>query len=447
MQVRHAKRGLAYQCMKCLPKMVIWELSRMKSHHYKEHWSADNFPHFCSLCTYRCHTLGELISHEACFGPHIDARRAAVLKNDFKGDPAYRKKGNRVRTFNQDLHDLDFVALSREQSARYWATRARTVPPTIRSSAPVTTPVQSLLVGQVSNPQQMAYARPVVPNSQMFSDQAVWSVPAQPRARQQPTASVSAPPLWQSQVPLPEFDFTEVPIMPILQSQQPMSVVTQSPEPSTRSPAHGIPLSYLESFLPIAVNSSPDVSVATQQPLPSTCTITSTAPPAAEESVNVLDQILFDGEEMFMESSPPPRSVITEETLEDSDRKVVTSEVELSNHATVLESLQTVTSTNSLLTQEVSSLSQEVKLNTAKNTTLSSDVSYLRGQIRQQERLLARQQSMLRSILNILQAQQRQKPKTFRNSARTRLRPYNLPQKRESSPKPAVRSIVKKKDC
>ena len=110
-----------------------------------------------------------------------------------------------------------------------------------------------------------------------------------------------------------------------------------------------------------------------------------------------------------MESSPP-RSVITEETHEDSNRKVVTSEVELSNHATVLETLQIVTSTNSLLTQEVFSLSQEVKLNTAKNTTLSSDVSYLRGQIRQQERLMARQQSMLRSILNILQAQQRQKP-------------------------------------
>ena len=98
-----------------------------------------------------------------------------------------------------------------------------TVPPAIRSSAPVMTPVQSPLVYQVSNPQQMAYGRPIVPNSQMFSDQAVWSVPAQPRARQQPTASVTAPPQWQPQVPLPVFDFTEVPAMPILQSQQPMS--------------------------------------------------------------------------------------------------------------------------------------------------------------------------------------------------------------------------------
>ena len=250
-------------------------------------------------------------------------------------------------------------------------------------------------MGQVSNPQQMAYVRPVVPNtsSQMFSDQAVWSVHAQPRARQQPTVSVTAPPQWQPQVPLPEFDFTEVPAMPILQSRQPLSVVTPPPEPSTMSPAHGISMSYLESFLPIAVNSSPAVSVAIEQPLPST--ITSTALPAVEDSVNVLDQIVFDGEEMFMESSPP-RSIITEETHEDSNRKVVTSEVELSNHAMVLETLQTVTSTNSLLTQEVSSLSQKVKLNTAKNTTLSSDVSYLRGQIRQQERLLARQQSMLR---------------------------------------------------
>ena len=243
--------------MKCLPKMVIWGLSRMKSHHYKEHWSADNFPHSCSLCTYRCHTLDELISHEASFGPHIDARRAAVLKNDFKGDPTYRKKGNRVRTFNQDLHDLDFVALSREQSVGYWATRAKTVPPAIRSSAPVMTPVQSPLVGQVSNPQQMAYDRPVVPNSQMFSDQAVWSVPAQSRARQQPTALATAPLQWQPQVPLPEFDFTEVPAMPILQSQQPMSVVTRPHEPSTMSPAHGIPLPYLASFLPLAVKSSP----------------------------------------------------------------------------------------------------------------------------------------------------------------------------------------------
>ena len=210
------------------------------------------------------------------------------------------------------------------------------------------------------------------------------------------------------------------------------------------SPAHGIPFPYLESFLPLAVKSSPAVNVAIQQPLPST--ITSTAPPAAEESVNVLDQILFDGEEMFMGSSPPPRSVITEETREDSNRKVVTSEVELSNYATMLETLQIVTNTNSLLTEEVSSLSQGVKLNTAKNTTLSSGVSYLRGQIRQQERLLARQQSMLRSILNIFQAQQMQKPKMLRNSARTRLRPYNLPQK-VNSPKPAVRSVVKKKDC
>ena len=167
---------------------VIWDLSRMKSHHYKEHWSADNFLHFCSLYTYRCHTLDELISHEASFGPHIDARRAAVLKNDFKGDPTYRKKGNRVRTFNHDLYDLDFVALSREQSARYWATMAKTVPPAIRSSAPVMTPVQSPLVGQVFSPQQMAYGRSVVPNSQIFSDQAVWSVPAQSRVRQQPTA-------------------------------------------------------------------------------------------------------------------------------------------------------------------------------------------------------------------------------------------------------------------
>ena len=58
------------------------------------------------------------------------------------------------------------------------------------------------------------------------------------------------------------------------------------------------------------------------------------------------------------------------------------SEVELSNHATVLETLRTVTSTNTLLTQEVSSLAQEVKLNTVKTTTLSTDVSYLRGQIR-----------------------------------------------------------------
>jgi hypothetical protein len=195
-------------------------------------------------------------------------------------------------------------------------------------------------------------------------------------------------------------------------------------------------LPYLESFLPLAVKSSPAVSVAIQQPLPNV--ITSTAPPAADESVNVLDQILFDGEEMFMGSSPPPRSVITEETQEDSNRKVATSEV--------LETLQIVTNTNSLLTEDVSSLSQGVKLNTAKNTTLSSGVSYPRGQIRQQERLLARQQTMLRSILNIFQAQQRQKPKMLRNSARTRLRPYNLPQK-ENSPKPAVISVVKKKDC
>jgi hypothetical protein len=105
------------------------------------------------------------------------------------------------------------------------------------------------------------------------------------------------------------------------------------------------------------------------QPLPNN--ITSTAPPAAEESVNVLDQILFEGKEMFMGSSPPPRSVITEETQEDSNRKVVTSEVELSNYAMVLETLQIVTNTNSLLTEEVSSLSQGVKLNTAKNTTFS----------------------------------------------------------------------------
>ena len=232
--------------------------------------------------------------------------------------------------------------------------------------------------------------------------------------------------------------------MPILRSQQPMSVVTRPPEPSTMSPAHRIPLPYLESFLPLAVKSSPAVNVAIQQPLPSI--ITSTAPPTAEESVNVLDQILFDGEEMFMGSSPPPRSVITEETQEDSNRKVATSEVELSNYATVLETLQIVTNTNSLLTEEVSSLSQGVKLNTTKNTTLSSGVSYPRGQIRQQERLLARQQTMLRSILNIFQAQQRQKPKMLRNSARTRLRPYNLPHK-ENSPKPAVISVVKKKDC
>jgi hypothetical protein len=131
----------------------------MKSHHYEEHWSADKFPHFCSLCTYRCHTLDELISHDAGFGPHIDARRAAVLKNDFKGDPAYRKKGNRVRTLSQDLHDLDFVALGREQSARYWATRSRTVPPAIRSSAPVMTPVQSPLVCQVDGVRQADSAK------------------------------------------------------------------------------------------------------------------------------------------------------------------------------------------------------------------------------------------------------------------------------------------------
>ena len=173
MQIKHAKRGLAYQCMECLAKMAIWELSRIKSHYYKEHWNADNFPHFCSLCTYICHTLDELISDEAKFGPYIDARRAAVLKNDFIGDPTYRKKGNRVRTFNQDLHDLDCVALNREQSARYWATRARTVLPAIRSSAPVMIHVRNPLMGQVSNPQQITYGRPVVPNSQMFSDQAV----------------------------------------------------------------------------------------------------------------------------------------------------------------------------------------------------------------------------------------------------------------------------------
>ena len=116
-----------------------------------------------------------------------------------------------------------------------------TVPPAIMSSAPVMTPVQNSLVGQVSNPLQMAYGRPIVPNSQMFSDQTVWSVPAQPRARQQPTASVTAPPQWQPQLPLPEFDFTEVPAIPILQSQRPMSVVTRPSEPSTMSPAHGIP--------------------------------------------------------------------------------------------------------------------------------------------------------------------------------------------------------------
>jgi hypothetical protein len=133
------------------------------------------------------------------------------------------------------------------------------------------------------------------------------------------------------------------------------------------SPAHGIPLPYLESCLPLAVKSSPAVNVAIQQPLPST--ITSTAPPAAEETVNVLDQILFDGEEMFMGSSPPPRSVITEETQEDSNRKVATSVVELSNYATVLETLQIVTNTNSLFTEEVSSLSQGIKLNTAKHKT------------------------------------------------------------------------------
>jgi hypothetical protein len=63
----------------------------------------------------------------------------------------------------------------KSNSARYWATRVKIVSSAIRSSAPVMTPVQSPLVGQVSNPQQMAYDRPVVPNSQMFSDQAVWS--------------------------------------------------------------------------------------------------------------------------------------------------------------------------------------------------------------------------------------------------------------------------------
>lgn len=164
----------------------------MKSHHYKEHWSADNFPHFYSICTYRCHTLDELISHEASFGPHIDARRAAVLKNDFKGDPTYRKKGNRVRTFNQ-VCMIWISWLSAESSLLDIGPPGPKLPPAIRSSALAMTHVQSPLVGQVSNPQQMAYDRPVVPNSQMFSDQAVWSVPAQSRARQQPTASATAP--------------------------------------------------------------------------------------------------------------------------------------------------------------------------------------------------------------------------------------------------------------
>ncbi|CAC5376834.1 unnamed protein product [Mytilus coruscus] len=435
------KRGNAYRCMHCQhPESFIAEKNRVEAHILKRHLALDKTRFYCTLCMFRCNDKNNLDRHLWSFVPHIRQKETQMNSNRYLRDMAYLKESPAPHLFNTTM--MDYVSLPHAESARFWSTKSRseTVTPLVslpylHASTPASLPHSSYhhLSTVSSNPTATptshlsSLTMPSYPTATATSHLSLPTIPSYPTA----TATSFLP------LPtMPSYPTATATIHPPL----PTMPLTPTAGPNFQLPTMSTSTTAINYYTAEPINhrqTMPSSSSITNQTIAITAELSSYLPIEMSGSPNMHT----DFEVFSQEVGSPTRKVLEREAVATSkDEQIgyilpqLLGHDQLSNNLDkcqspdlptdinksdddvnrqVLQALTNFTKTQQVILQELGHLNKAV-------TTLSSAISLLRGQFRQQERNINRQQR----VLDRLNATVNSLPnRTPRNNSRTT--PYN----------------------
>ncbi|CAC5404233.1 unnamed protein product [Mytilus coruscus] len=499
-QIRMTKRGLAYRCLRCPPteEAHVAEKTRMEAHIFKRHLALEVAPFFCTLCMYRCESLKALHKHVDTFMPHVNQRNLCITENRFRGDSEYLFASSQPHVFNAVQDFPDYEVLPALDSQRHWASKVRARPlatPTqvpvravaLQATRPIQTeaPVKAASLLSTHHVQTKAPVRvAVLPATHPYPTGSSYHVAVatpQPslQSRLGPPVCVGAASLRRLAIPVSPAvpsSIVDVPattvrpaanqVMP-LKSSSPMDdlydffmpdvTMTSIAEHSTTissAISHYLPLetptastslspvtsANLYSTVPTTTTRTyQESSMRPETPMSTTCTSSPDQDPYSpeispsvqyifdqdliqdEDAEYILPQIL--GSEAPQTSTPKPQPVV--QTPPPSFAQPPTPNLSQQ----ILTALSTFTTTKELLLKEIAH-------NTKSIQTLSTDIAYLRGQVRHFERVQGGQQTILDRLSNL----------SNRPIKPIRRKPYlNRPKPQQRQP--IVKSVVEKKNA
>ncbi|CAC5413535.1 unnamed protein product [Mytilus coruscus] len=351
-------------------------------------------------------------------------RVVQIAGNKYLGDLAYLKESPAPHSFNTTVRD--YVPLSHSESAGFWVTKSRgePVPPVVslplsqasHMSNPVSLPPAYHHMSTLSPPTTLASIQPSYHYMPAMTSATLANLPP-PAYQHLPNMSSTIPAnhflsqtmsqlqttTVQSHLPAPSVYPTTtatgqpqqpttssaltlqmpstMPTTTPLFTAEPLDQPSNTPSPSIHSTNTTTCTADLSSYLPIDVDEvneyeafSPEICSPTRQVLEREAVAT-----AKDEEVmeSILPQLL--------EQDPPGNcSNLNARHAISNDKKKTDDD---SSHK-VIQALSNLNKSQQIILQELGHLNKSV-------TTLSSDISFLRGQFRQQERIINRQQRLL----------------------------------------------------
>ena len=114
------KRGRAYLCRSCYHKSKrqvkkIDEKGRIEDHIQKTHVTPERWPHYCTLCLFRCTRREQLNHHVTNYHRHMDMASARQIKDS---SPWLVESPNPYQ-----ISEFDYAKLSQEESLQFYLQR------------------------------------------------------------------------------------------------------------------------------------------------------------------------------------------------------------------------------------------------------------------------------------------------------------------------------------
>lgn len=119
MKAKLAKRGYAYECVKCGSKFR-GEKRRVRAHVYKYHLALDEVPFYCSLCHYMTENERDIARHVKGYKPHQNMVESLMAEGKSVSDSYTHRNPN-----PKVIGDEHMRQLSTEESQLVWLSRLR----------------------------------------------------------------------------------------------------------------------------------------------------------------------------------------------------------------------------------------------------------------------------------------------------------------------------------